>query len=99
LTDKPVPDPDRLVGRTVLIKHGDGTTRGWTLTRVENTPEGNAARLHVHEEPGFLIDRDSGAARYYQFPRDTAPGPHRFTISQIARAARIGPLPAVDAAP
>ena len=96
LTDEPVADPNTLVGRTLLIEHGDGTTRGWTLTRVENTPEGNAARLHVHEEPGFLIDRDSGAARYYQFPRDTAPGPHRFTISKIARASQTGPLPAVD---
>ena len=80
----------------MLIQHGDGTTRGWTLTRVENIPEGDAARLHVHEEPGFPIDRESGAARYYQFPRDTAPGPHRFTISQITRASRTGPLPAVD---
>jgi hypothetical protein len=84
------------VGRTLLIQHGDGTTRGWTLSRVENTQGGYSSRLYVHEEPGFVIDRKSGAACYYQFPRDAAPGPHRFTISQIARTSMTGPLPAVD---
>jgi hypothetical protein len=96
VTDTPVADPDLLVGRTLLIRHGDGTTRGWTLTRVENTPDGAAARLHVHEEPGFTIAGDTGAARYYQFPRDSAAGPHRFTISRIARAPPSGPAPAAD---
>jgi hypothetical protein len=95
-TDQAVPNPDSLVGRTLLIHHGDGTTHGWTLARVENTQGGYAARLHVHEEPGFLIDRDSGAAHYYQFPRDVNPGPHHYAISQIIRTSITGPLPAVD---
>ena len=97
MTDAPVADADTLVGRTRVVPHGDGTTRGWTLTRVEN--KGDAARLFVLEEPGFAIERESGAARYYQFPRDTLPGPHRFTISQLARASRTGPLPAIDVGP
>jgi hypothetical protein len=96
LSDRMVPDPDALVGRTLLIRHGDGTTHGWTLTRVENTSEGDGARLHVHEEPGFLLDRDTGNARYYQFPRKEVPGPHEFTISRMTRASLTGPLPAVD---
>jgi hypothetical protein len=95
-TDEAVPDPDTLVGRTLLIEHGDGTTRGWTLTRVENVRGGDSARLHVREEPGFLIDRETGAAHYYQFPRDIIPGPHHYRIAQIARASVTGPLPAVD---
>jgi hypothetical protein len=70
-------------GREILC-----TTRDWTLSRVENTPDGKAARLHVHEEPGFQIDLENGAAHYYQFPRDTAAGPHRFTVSQLARDPR-----------
>ena len=37
-TDTTMPNPDALVGRTLLIRHGDGTTRGWTLSRVENSP-------------------------------------------------------------
>jgi hypothetical protein len=89
-TDAPMPDPDALVGRTLLIEHGDGLIRGWTLTRVENSPAGDRARLHVHEEPGFLLDPESGMARYYQFPRDTAPPPHRFSVSRIARDASSG---------
>jgi hypothetical protein len=92
-TDRAVPDPDTLVGRTLLIQHADATMRGWTLTRVENTQGGYAARLYVREEPGFRIDRGSGAAHYYQFPLDVLPGPHRFRISQIARAS-LGQRPA-----
>jgi hypothetical protein len=95
-TAQAVPNSDSMAGRTLLIQHGDGTTRGWTLSRVENTQGGYASRLYVREEPGFLIDRKSGAACYYQFPRDVAPGPHRFTISHIARTSITGPLPALD---
>jgi hypothetical protein len=95
-TDQAVPDPDTLVGRTLLIEHGDGTIRGWTLTRIENIDGGHAARLHVHEEPGFVIDRDTGAAHYYQFPRDVIPGPHKFRICAISHTSVTGPLPAVD---
>ena len=82
-SDTPLPDPDTLAGRVLLIRHGDGTTRGWTLQRVENTADG--ARLHVREEPGFLVDPSDGSARYYQFPHTTSPGPHPFRISRIAR--------------
>ena len=81
--DAPLPDPDLLAGRVLHIRHGDGTTRGWTLQKVENTAEG--ARLHVREEPGFELDPQTQAARYYQFPRDVAPGPHLFRVSKIAR--------------
>ncbi|MBX6312384.1 MAG: hypothetical protein IRY99_05615, partial [Isosphaeraceae bacterium] len=83
-TEAPLSDPASLAGRIVLIRHGDGTTRGWTLVRAENTPEGRA-RLLVREEPGFLIDPDSQEAHYYQFPRSKLPGPHRFWIAKIAR--------------
>jgi hypothetical protein len=83
-TDTPLPDPDTLTGRVLLIRHGDGTTRGWTLQRVENFPK--SARLHVREEPGFLVDPDDGSAHYYQFPLTTRPGPHPFRVSRIARA-------------
>ena len=95
LTDQPVPEADTLVGRTLLVQHGDGTTRGWTLTRVENmraTRPGSTCT----RSPALRSIAETGAARYYQFPRDSAPGPHRFAISQIARASRTGPLPATD---
>jgi hypothetical protein len=85
--DAPLPDPDSLAGRVVLVRHGDGTTHGWTLQRVENTPGG--ARLYVREEPGFAIDPATRQARYYQFPRPTFPGPHPFRVSRITRISAV----------
>lgn len=85
VTDAPMADPADLVGRTLLIRHGDGTARGWTLTRVEPGPDGNAL-LYVKEETGFSIDPRSGEATYYQFPGSVAPGPHRFAIATTARS-------------
>jgi hypothetical protein len=82
--DATLDDPAGLVGRVLLIRHGDGTTRGWTILRVEGTGQGRA-RVVVREEPGFALDPATGAARYYQFPRSEAPGPHRFRVARIAR--------------
>lgn len=82
-SDTPVPEPESVAGRVLLVRHGDGITRGWTLDRVENTPDG--ARLLVREEPGFLLDPATGIGRYYQYPHTTHPGPHRFRIARIAR--------------
>ena len=75
-TDAEVPDDPALVGRTLLIRHGDGTTHGWTLRRVERVPN-RRVRLYVREEPGFLIEGADRSARYYQFPPDHRPrAPH-----------------------
>ncbi len=83
LSAKSLPDAPALAGRVLMIRHGDGTIRGWTLARVENSIDG--LRLVVREEPGFVIDGRTGTARYYQFPRDTAPPPHRFIVPHISR--------------
>jgi hypothetical protein len=80
-------DPATLAGRVLLIRHGDGTTRGWTLRAAEPVAP-NRLRLHVREEPGFRLDPSTGAARYYQFPRSIVPGPHRFWVAKIARGGR-----------
>ena len=86
-TDAPLPDLDALAGRVVTITHGDDSTRGWTVERAENTR--NGARLYLREEPGFALDPASKAARYYQFPQLTAPGPHHFRVGKIARSAKL----------
>jgi hypothetical protein len=83
VTNAPLADTEALVGRVVLIRHGDGSTHGWTLQRVENFPGG--ARLFVREEPGFELERATGAARFYQFPRTTHAGPHTFRVGRITR--------------
>lgn len=92
--DQPVPDTESLAGRAVLVRHGDGTTRGWTVQRVENTAD--RARLHVREEPGFEMDAVTGTARYYQFPHAIAPGPHHLKVSRISRSS--GEAPRADEA-
>jgi len=83
-TDAPIPDDPGLAGRSLIIRHGDGTTHGWTLLRVEAAPE-KRIRLHVREEPGFSIEGEDRHARYYQFPGNTSPGPHTFSISTLRR--------------
>ncbi len=71
-------------GRALLIGHGDGSVHGWTIRSVVDAGEARV-RVSVREEPGFLIDPSSAEARYYQFPRAVAPGPHEFSVSQIVR--------------
>jgi hypothetical protein len=83
LTPDRLADDPAVAGRTLIVQHGDGSCRSWTLDSLESTPEGT--RLHVREEPGFTIDPHDRSARYYQFPQVTVPGPHRFHLAQIVR--------------
>jgi hypothetical protein len=73
-----------LAGRVLLIAHGDGTTRGWTIDHVEPADRSRSL-LFVREEPGFALDPRTGAAHYYQFPANEAPAPHHFGVPRIAR--------------
>jgi len=83
LTPDRLADDPAVAGRTLIVQHGDGSSRSWTLDSLESAPEGT--RLHVREEPGFTIDPHDRSARYYQFPQVTVPGPHRFHLAQIVR--------------
>jgi hypothetical protein len=83
LTPERLPDDPAVAGRTLILQHGDGTSRCWTLDSIESTAGGT--RLHVREEPGFMFDALDRTARYYQFPQVTAPGPHRFHVAQVSR--------------
>ena len=80
------PRPD-VNGRTLIIRHGDGTTHGWTIRSVERVGE-QRLRVHVREEPGFALEGKAGkdqVAHYYQFPGTTSPGPHTCKVATIAR--------------
>ena len=79
VTEEPVPEPEALAGRHLIIRHGDGASRGWTIERVEPSYQGGS-RVFVHEEPGFQVDSETGDAQYYQFPRTRHPGPHQFVV-------------------
>jgi hypothetical protein len=78
------PDDPGLSGRTLRIRHGTGAIRGWTIDRVEALPMGRS-RIYVREEPGFRIDPQTGRSQAYQYPRESAPGPHSFVIDRISR--------------
>lgn len=78
--------PAELSGRTMFIKHGDGATHSWTIDRIENVRNGKS-RVFVKEEPGFLIENQTGDAVYERFPGDRHPGPHRFRVAALARSA------------
>lgn len=82
-SDTTIADPESLNGRVLVIRHGDGVCRAWTLTGVENRPEG--ARLLVREDPGFSLEQPNAPARYLTSPGDTHPGPHTFRIGRITR--------------
>ena len=78
-------DPNHsVVGKTLMIRHGDGVSRGWTLTGQGPDPAGGT-RLFVREEPGFGLEGKALEARDYHFPGKAHPGPHDFSISEIAR--------------
>ena len=76
----------RVEGRTLLIRHGDGSLHGWTITsgrRPEQVPR--PARWSVRN-PASRSTRPTDEGRYYQFPGITVPGPHTYTISQLSRS-------------
>jgi hypothetical protein len=84
-TDGPVEDAGAMAGRSLIVSHGGEASRAWTIDHVEVGADGKA-RIVVAEEPGFVLDPGTGSAVYYQFPGSTAPGPHRFIVSRIARS-------------
>jgi hypothetical protein len=72
-------------GRTLVIAHGDGTARAWTITEALRQQAGRI-RVRVEEEPGFRIEPASGEAVYYQYPQTRHPGPHQARVCNVARS-------------
>jgi hypothetical protein len=70
---------DGLVGRTLLIRHGDGVSRAWTITRADLLGE-HWARYWVREDPGFVLDASAHLAQDRAYPQAEHPGPHSFTV-------------------
>lgn len=84
-TVEPLEAPESLAGRTLIVGHGDGTRRGWTIHAARNRPSGGAL-IEVREVPGFRLDPATDEAVRYMFPRGRAPGPHVFKVDRIARS-------------
>jgi hypothetical protein len=68
-----------LAGRTLLIRHGDGVSRAWTITRADLLGD-QWARYWVREDPAFVLDASANTARDHSFPQADHPGPHSFAV-------------------
>jgi hypothetical protein len=77
-------------GRTLVIKHDDGTSRAWTVADASPTA-GNRIRIAVREEPGFRIEPATGDAVYYQYPLTRHHGPHLARLCSTSRAVNQAP--------
>ncbi|HEU5116684.1 MAG TPA: hypothetical protein VFT74_08405, partial [Isosphaeraceae bacterium] len=86
----PVSNPETLAGRALVIAHGDGSRKAWTIVRASNRPDGGA-RFDVAEETGFLLDPSTNTANYYQFPMLRLPGPHDFVVCRLSRTREQAP--------
>lgn len=89
----PLSDPASLKNRTLIIRHGDSLSRGWTITEAENL-DNRTSKIYVLEEPGFAISNQgkrTEQAVYCQFPRDRFDGPSTFGIPLISE---VGPASA-----
>lgn len=92
-TDSALGPKDIAVGRALIVRHGDGTSRAWIVRDVERLASGGSRVLTV-EGAGFRIDPQSGEAHYEQLPGTSHPGPHTFVLARIARAPIPRPFPA-----
>jgi hypothetical protein len=82
-TDTVFPDVSEWSGQALLVRHGDGTMRGWTIAHAE--PLSDGTRIIVREAAGFHLDRRTGEAQYDQFPGTSHPGPHTLMIARLSR--------------
>ena len=62
-------------GTVLILDHGDGFTRGYTVEAVEKADAGT--RIVVTDEPGFEYDAAAATASYVFFPLQKHTGEHK----------------------
>ncbi len=62
-------------GTVLILDHGDGFTRGYTVEAVEKVDRGT--RIVVSDEPGFEYDAATQTATYVFFPLHKHSGEHK----------------------
>ncbi len=72
--------PADVVGKTVVIRHGDGSTHGYRLAGVQRT--GEQTLLILAGEPGFVL-RDA-KAQFLFFPKREIEGEVTYSIASVA---------------
>ena len=87
--DRRIPEDRPLDGRLMIVVHGDGSTHGYTISRVENT--GDHGIIYVKEDPGFEIaekiigDRRVTETIFKRFPENRIIGENKFYIVNLER--------------
>lgn len=88
VTDAPVPAD--AVGRYLIVRHPDGTARGYEIADVAPRGTGSAVTLAT-QDPGFTIDGATSQLDFY--PRTAWTGAHGYTVEDRVALAS----PVIDA--
>lgn len=84
--------------KTMVVEHGDGVRRAWTIASVEPATD-NGTRIWVREDVGFVLSEPDGPAIDEVVPRAKHPAPHTFGICLISTARIESTRPAKGTSP
>ena len=73
---------EQLAGRTILVTLPDNSRYGYSIQRIESTPDGSL--IVLAEDPGFTI-REDGQTEFLYFPQRELSGTSRYRILTSAR--------------
>lgn len=76
MTDTVLPESVNLSAQVMIMTHGDGSTHGYTIEKVENTDRGSF--ICVKDEPGLRIENNTTTQIY--FPHRTIEKKNTFRI-------------------
>ncbi len=67
-----------LIGRTLFVEHGDGSTCAYEISDIHSTRQGTF--IEITADPGWMLDVPTGRARYVFYPGSELAGPHKFIV-------------------
>ncbi|MBT3380713.1 MAG: hypothetical protein HN406_34255 [Lentisphaerae bacterium] len=79
--DRELPPAQALVGRCVVVTHGDGRTHGYEISGADRAGQKNL--LYLAADPGFRLKTD-GQTQFVYFPQASIAGGNSFRISSMA---------------
>jgi hypothetical protein len=81
-TASPIPDSPSLKGSVMIVRHGDGSTHGFTVKEI--VPVGKQTWIFPSDDPGFTYDSERGLMQLTHFPHRSISGPNSFIIPYTA---------------
>ncbi len=77
---------ETLAGRTIIVTHGDGSTNGYTIRRIES--EGDSSRVFLTDDPGFEYEPTSRKSWFWFFPIRAVEGVATYHLANSATLSR-----------